>query len=183
MYVLHGPSGVGKTTIADTICGGPEHVYRVRYAESGDILRFEGYDAGVHRCLLFDEFEGQVKLDFWKQICDRWQIRVRNFGGDEEIRPSLIFFTSNVPIDEWWSGRYADSQAHHQAIQRRITEVVNIRSFADADRFCAQHRREWTQPEPAVLPRPDPLSPAFGGDDIDLSDIEWPDAPEVIDLD
>lgn len=177
MFVLWGPSGVGKTTIADAIAGGSDHVYRVRYPESGDLLRFEGYDAGQHTCVLFDEFEGQIKLDLWKRLCDKWPVRVRNFGGDEDIRPTLLVFTSNLPLSEWWHGQYNGSQSHVDAINRRITVNTKITGFADADRFVREYQR-LHQPAPVEMPRPEPLGPAFGGDDlddIDLSDFEIPD--------
>lgn len=174
---MWGASNVGKTTIADKIAGGNEFVYRVRFPESGDILRFEGYDPDHHRVVLLDEFEGEIKLEVWKKLCDKWPIRVRNFGGDEEIRPTCIVFTSNMPITEWWNGRYADSQVRMESINRRITAYTKIMSFADADQFMRDYRRLHPAPEPEA---PESAGPTAGGpiELDDLSDIvinpeEW----------
>lgn len=95
----------------------------------------DGYEKGVYRhfhtqagffngyygqeIILFDEFDGEIKLPEILQLCDKWPYSVNIKGGHQQWRAKEIFFTSNNPPCDWWPN---SSQKHQQAFVRRIRD-------------------------------------------------------------
>lgn len=110
--VLTGAPGTGKTFFCY------EHA---RLFADADIWSypgqgwFDGY--GGQRCALFDDFRGDLPLELFLKILDRYPIRVPVKGGFRHWNPEWIFITSNVDWDSWYPNVHGDSRL---AIRRRI---------------------------------------------------------------
>lgn len=139
--VYVGQPGIGKTrrAVYESQEGGGGYFIPLPNGPR-DTPWFGEYDG--QQPILVDDFNGQWSVDFFKRLTDRYPIDVPVKHGFVAVRSTLIIFTSNYDVDQWWP---TISQVDLQAVMRRIT-VVKI-------------DEPWTPPDD--LSEEAPLSPVF----------------------
>jgi hypothetical protein len=64
-------------------------------------LWLDGYNG--ERCVVFDEFRGQVPIDAVKILCDHYGAQAPFKGGFVPWLCDVICFTSQLHPDQWWA--------------------------------------------------------------------------------
>jgi len=114
VIIYYGQSGTGKSKTAKEICEARE--YNIYYkARSSWWCGYNGQEA-----VIFDDFYGWQKYDDLLRITDRYPLVLEVKGGHTEFLAKIIFFTSNKPIETWYSGSWYDSDAIG-AFKRRVS--------------------------------------------------------------
>lgn len=176
--VLIGATGVGKTRfIYDNF---PiDEVYNVF-----DIRTpwFCGY-AGEKVALLDECNVGMMDVNFFKQLSDRYPIRVPVKGGSAAWKTELLFCTSNRAISEWWPNI---SQHDLDAVYRRVNIFYlphDLQKLKDFMETRALPRTVPLAPSLDVLPAAAAAAPAAQPllRPMGLLDIPGPDVFEVED--
>lgn len=80
---------------------------------------FDGYEG--QEVVLFDDFYGGVKYNTMLKLLDRYPMRVPIKGSFVQWRPRIIYITSNVPPEEWYT-----NVADKRALLRRITSITKL---------------------------------------------------------
>jgi len=112
---LAGPSGVGKTTMAESLCP-PSETYKVPLPTTGQkTWWFNGYRG--QQCLVFDNVSKETvpPYDLLCQVIDSSSCRIPVKGGLVSCAPSLIVVTSVLHPSDLW-GQNWDIQ-----MKRRLT--------------------------------------------------------------
>ncbi len=112
--IYWGEPGTGKTRYAREQ---HEDIYMVPL-QHGQALWFDGYDGQA--TVIFDEFDGDMKLKHFLRITDRYPLRVQCKGNFTQFNAKTVIFTSNTHWHEWWS--WEGREIKKRAIQRRLTE-------------------------------------------------------------
>jgi hypothetical protein len=116
VFILEGATGKGKTrSVYDD--HGFGNVYE---AVSNKGLWFDGYTG--ESVVLFDECAiGDImSVTQFLRLTDGRPLRLPVKGGFVNFNPDIIYFTTNVQWEQWWSDI---NQEHLAACRRRITEV------------------------------------------------------------
>jgi len=118
--ILWGPTNVGKSS---WVWRNFPNLYNALLPDDNSgKLWLERYDG--QRCVLFDDFYGEMSLSFLLRICDQWAMQVSCKGGSYPWLADYVFFTSNVHPADWWPGR-GYSAERLAALWRRV-EIRHI---------------------------------------------------------
>lgn len=118
VYIHWGETGTGKTRLA--------------YEEGAFMWRPEspewwcGYEGENIICI--DEFYGQLKPARLLALLDGYQLKLPIKGGHVYAEWTIVYITSNVHPDDWWSDSIPD--AVRAALKRRITEVIEFKKLS-----------------------------------------------------
>lgn len=121
--VLWGPTGSGKTrSVVDGAEALGEELYMVPPPTQNGTPWFDGYQG--QKWVLFDElpWEG-VPIGTWLRWLDRYPIQVQVKGGFVPWTPEVIYLTSNLSPDNWFT---VDTREHVDAFNRRVESVENV---------------------------------------------------------
>jgi len=121
VYIFWGHTGSGKThrvyeeataraASSDYAKGVYSHIYT-----SGNFF----HDYSGQRIALFDEFTGQLDIEYILRLTDKWACKVNVKCGHEHWRADTIYFCSNVPPRRWWPNAKSSQLA---AFRRRIND-------------------------------------------------------------
>lgn len=114
--VYWGKTGTGKTRQV--------YAYHAReqiYKHTGERW-FDGYRG--QPIVLFDDFTGSVfPLHILLQLIDRYPMEVPIKGGFVNWVPKIIYFTSNLDPDTWYSGAHEE---HQRALKRRLSTITKF---------------------------------------------------------
>lgn len=113
--VYTGTTGTGKTKMAFEKCKNPY------MKPQGDW--WDGYDG--HEDVIIDDFTCDMPIAFLLKVLDRYPMHVPIKGGFRSLVAKRIFLTSNIPLEEWYTGA---RQEHRDALRRRITDY---KKFSD----------------------------------------------------
>lgn len=103
VIIMSGPSGVGKTRMAEGRGTFNDVCWKPPYDGSGSDHWFDGYCG--QRVFIWDEFtEGQCKLPFLLRILDRYPIVVQTKGAYINFAPEEIVLTTNEDPNTWYGG-------------------------------------------------------------------------------
>jgi hypothetical protein len=80
---------------------------------------FDGYDG--HPSVIFDDMPSDIPFRLLLKVLDRYPMSVPIKGGFVKWRPTKIWLTSNLPVDQWYP---TISQEELEALKRRITNTV-----------------------------------------------------------
>lgn len=115
VQVYWGDPGTGKTR-------------RVYDSEESEVYShpggqwFDGYDG--QEAVLFDDFTGSCfKIQYLLKLIDRYPMDVPIKGGFVAWIPRRIFFTSNIPFEQWYPGA---RDVHVRALRRRIDNITHF---------------------------------------------------------
>ncbi|AUM61740.1 Rep [uncultured virus] len=147
--VLWGSTGTGKSYWAWNNC---PSLYRVNWKSDGHIW-FDGYRG--HRTLLFDDFYGQVPLERMLHYLDIYPLTVEVKGSTVVACWTEVIITSNAPPAMWYmssQGTFGHCQEKIEALNRRLTEVVEVRRMGDLDNLVPP----WGAPPPSPGAPPQP---------------------------
>lgn len=129
IFIYWGSTGTGKTR--DAFRYSKENNCENPYVHMGTSNFFEGYEN--QSVCIFDEFDGdQVPFHYWKQLCDRYPMRVNVKGSSRQWNPKTIIFTSNVDPRHWWPHENKPHNWWEQLMRRiresggKITHYANI---------------------------------------------------------
>lgn len=112
--VYWGETGSGKTSRAFREASEP-------YMHPGGMW-FDGYDGQDH--VIFDDFGGsEFKITYLLKLLDRYPMRVPIKGGFVQWKPRIIWITSNIDPNEWYSNARTASVT---ALFRRFTSIERI---------------------------------------------------------
>lgn len=114
--ILWGPTGTGKTRSVYDF----HNIEKIYKHDGGDW--FDGYDG--HDIVLFDDYSGSdFKLTYLLKLCDRYPMRVPVKGSFVQFRPRVIYFTSNIDPNDWYSNA---RDVHRAAFFRRVSEIIHM---------------------------------------------------------
>lgn len=117
VIIYFGATGTGKTRRAWEVDPGSTWVYPGKGW-------FDGYQG--QKVAIFDEFDGSdINFAWWKQLVDRYPVRVPVKGGFTPWYPNTIIFTSNLNPDLWW-GLERLPMGWRDQFNRRVTEKVEM---------------------------------------------------------
>lgn len=119
VLIMWGATGTGKTKTAFQIAK-DDYECEDPYVHMGTTTFFEGYNN--QDVVIFDEFDGeQIPFHLWKQLCDRYPMRVNVKGSSRQWNPKCVIFTSNVDPRHWWAH---ENKPHNwwEQVMRRIRE-------------------------------------------------------------
>ncbi len=109
-----GPTGVGKTRLVWE----KEQSLYVYSGDSGSNIWFDGYSG--ESAILFDDFNGDIRLSTLLRLTDRYPIRLPVKGDFVMRKCKSIYFTSNLPIEDWYPSANPE---HLSALKRRFTLI------------------------------------------------------------
>lgn len=117
--VFWGDAGTGKTRRVHEL----EESNDLWVAVDNQLQWFDGYEG--QPAVLFDDFVSvrNEKFGFLLQLLDRYAMRVPIKGGFVNWCPRRIYFTSNIPVEQWHNGVSTNQFA---ALRRRITQQVHF---------------------------------------------------------
>lgn len=95
VIVLCGPTGTGKSSLARDLAG------KDAYWWFGGSW-WDGYDGGVSRTVVMDEFRGGVPFTTLLRLCDRYPYSVEVKGGVRSFTSKCIIITSNQLPEQWY---------------------------------------------------------------------------------
>ncbi len=114
IYVLCGKTGSGKTRYVRENC---KNLYIMPVFENGKIW-IDGYCG--EEDVLIDEYNGQLAIQSFLRITDRYGDTLAIKGGFLKFKPLRIWICSNLGPDDW----YPDAKAEEKkAMWRRFTDV------------------------------------------------------------
>lgn len=93
-----------------------EDLYKIVF--DGKAIWFDGYEG--EKCLLIDEFYGQMPWNFLLQILDRYPLRLPIKGGFTYANWTKVIITSNKSPTEWYN------RDNYDALLRRINTTINM---------------------------------------------------------
>lgn len=115
VVIYYGTTGSGKTrAVMD------EFKDNVFVWPDNDTKWADNYDG--EECILFDEFDGNLPINFIKRITDRYICPMQVKGGMTTCASKNIYFTSQHHPSRWWGG-FTCSDEDRAAIKRRITRI------------------------------------------------------------
>ncbi len=112
-----GPTGSGKTR---RVWESEPSLY-VYSDDSGQNIWFDGYSGET--AVLFDDFNGDIRLSTLLRLIDRYPIRLPVKGDFVMRKCKSIFFTSNLPIEEWYPSATC---LQLDALKRRFSTIEKI---------------------------------------------------------
>jgi len=117
VFVYYGATGTGKTRRVW------EQEDDLWVACDNSLKWFDGYTG--QRAVLFDDFVSvkNSRFGFLLQLLDRYPLKVPVKGGFVNWRPERVYFTSNLPVEQWYTGV---TEAQARALRRRITHQVHF---------------------------------------------------------
>lgn len=114
-------------------------------------LWLDGYNG--ERCVLFDEFRGQIPIDPIKIICDQYSVQTPFKGGFVPWICDVVCFTSQVHPDSWWLDDDYVTEADRRAFAARCVIVEFDEVLEAATNRLAASRRALGADFEASLPR------------------------------
>jgi len=130
IITICGATGIGKSHICHDY---DPDVYVVNMGNSG--LWWDGYIG--QKCVMFEEFKGQVQLQKMLQILDKYPLRLEIKGGLVPARFTVCFITSNYTPDKWYKNEDGSRNEELAALYRRldIGDATAIPPRPDGPRF------------------------------------------------
>lgn len=119
VIVIVGPSNRNKTRTAwDT--EGYDKLYPMPRHDMKWCGSYNGQEA-----VLFDDITPKsiMPLDLFLRVCDGYPMEVESKGGFKWWNARRIYFTSNLPMEQWWPDATSDSMT---AALRRVTSMRNL---------------------------------------------------------
>lgn len=120
--VFWGSSSVGKTHYVVNKL--PPHLYHRLSAKNGQW--WDGLEP-THTHLWIDEYKGEMPLDLFKEVTDKYPYRVPIKGGFVSLNVTTIWITSQISPDDW----YPHVGADRVAFMRRLTNIYYWNSKED----------------------------------------------------
>lgn len=113
---VYGPTGLGKSRLARTICGSGDNLY----CKNESSKWWNGYDA--HPYVILDDFD-----DSWMtyqellSLLDRYERTVEFKGGSRQFLARRTVITS-----QWEPQRYYSAKGDISQLLRRITKIIHL---------------------------------------------------------
>lgn len=98
VFCLEGETGVGKTRFATDV-GRENGGFWI--SSDPNLKWFDGYRQ--QRVAIIDDFAGGADFRWLLRVLDIYELDVPIKGGFVAWNPDIIFITTNVPIEEWYS--------------------------------------------------------------------------------
>lgn len=111
--VIQGKTGQGKTRAAME-----EATYKIN---ADDLQWWDGYNG--QRCILIDEYSGQVPITKMLNLLDGYQLRLPIKGGHTYAYWNKVYITTNKDWDDWHPNAFDE---HRNALKRRITKWTTL---------------------------------------------------------
>lgn len=112
VIVFYGPTGVGKDYLAHTASPKAYQVHSCKW--------FDGYDGSQD--VIFSDYGGEISLNRFLRLLDRYDARVQIKGGTVPFRPRRIFITSHTHPLEWYKG----SEERYPELERRLSRICEF---------------------------------------------------------
>lgn len=171
VYAFIGATGTGKSRRA-------YHEAKERFGDKHIFIKsFGGWYDGYrgHKAVIINEFTGAgTPLSEFQQITDGYPYRVPVKNSHYIWMPDVIYLTSNVHPDEWWSE--ARLQHKNREIWPSIRRRIKVTVF----------RGEWTPETASAFTEEEPVPSGSGGNEVRVSTtssvarVIVPDSPEPI---
>lgn len=117
LHIYHGRTGTGKSHRAFTENPGA-------YYKDVTSTWWDGYEE--HPCVIIEDFRGQIALDTFLRLVDKYPLRVQVKGGYRQFTSAKIVVTSNLHPDQWWNDQQKGYAASYAAFKRRITNLEEM---------------------------------------------------------
>lgn len=134
VIVLYGPTGTGKShSVRQCLIDGLiKDLYPVPIPSASGTRWFDYYCGD--ETVLFDDFRGDLKLQYLLNLTDRYPFQVPVKGGHTTWTPRRIVFTTNRNPVDWYSstverrgGGVVDRQGSIDALFRRFSHFIWVR--------------------------------------------------------
>lgn len=119
-FIYWGQTGTGKThTVYEA------HKEDLWIAPDNTMRWFNGYFN--QKYALFDDVDALPEIGITRllRLIDRYPMQVPTKGGFTNFKPDRIYFTSNIPWEQW-KGWEDVSDEHKEAFKRRLTQVKHF---------------------------------------------------------
>jgi len=93
-------------------------------SKKGDAVWWEGYTG--QRVVIIDDFYGNLDIDTFKRIIDRYPLKVNVKNGSAQFLAERVYITSNTGWRNWWPTDLLSNKNNEPAILRRITVEKNF---------------------------------------------------------
>lgn len=123
--VYWGPPGSGKTRAAYEF-DSKEAYFVSPPRDRKSSVWWDGYDG--ERTVILDDFYGWMQRSMVYRMVDRYPLRFEFKGGSKHFVARTVIFTSNIPIEWWWSMGIG-------AMDRRLEDPIGVVQYVGDDRF------------------------------------------------
>lgn len=124
--LYYGPTGTGKSKTVMELYPNAYWKQRSNW--------WDGYSG--QPTIIFDEYYGWLPFDLLLRVCDRYPLLVESKGGQRQFVGSLIIFTSNTLIGNWYSDKcYLPSLIRRFTKFHYLPELNIIHTFDNYDEF------------------------------------------------
>ena len=113
VILISGPTGVGKTRQAMN-----EATYKINGC---DLDWWQDYNQDEIICI--DEYDNDLKITTLLNLLDGYQTRLNVKGTHTYANWNKVYITTNCKL---WEIHPKAKEAHRQALQRRISRVINL---------------------------------------------------------
>lgn len=100
---LNGPPNSGKTYFVEKMMEHGIQIYQGPYNND-----WVGFDQDLHQAIFFDEFKGQLTIQYLADLCNTFTKMNCKFGGYSKTKKVLVIVCSNYTLEE----------CYHQALEK-----------------------------------------------------------------
>ncbi len=117
---IYGPGGVGKTS-GIYLKHGFSNVFFINSYE-----KYLFHDYNYQDVVVFDEYDGQVKITDFNRMLDIYPLELRALGNMIDAAYSKVYILSNISLSQQYKDLPEDKQAQKEALYRRIHHIIRI---------------------------------------------------------
>ena len=126
VYWICGKSGIGKTTLAKTICENNNWSYAISSSSNDALQDYNGQD-----CLILDDFrpDGWSKSDVLKMLDNNTSSSIKSRYQNKQTcyLKCIIVTTVKDPLEFWKDGNWSGNKSEDfRQLERRITHLVEM---------------------------------------------------------
>lgn len=135
VYWICGKPGIGKTTLAKTICENNNWSYAISSSSNDALQDYNGQD-----CLILDDFrpDGWAKSDVLKMLDNNTSSSIKSRYQNKQTcyLKCIIVTTVKTPFEFWQDGNWSGNKSEDfTQLERRITHLVEMYKDEDNNQF------------------------------------------------
>ena len=133
---IYGKSGIGKTTLAKTICENNKWSFAISSSSNDALQDYNGQD-----CLILDDFRanGWSKTDVLKMLDNNTSSSIKSRYQNKQTcyLKCIIVTTIQAPLEFWQDGNWSSSGSEpYTQLSRRINQLVEMIKDEEEGQFA-----------------------------------------------